>query len=771
MLDKASLLMLLSAMPGDKYASIQNPRMYRALRRRGYDKTAAARISNARTPGRTVKAPNYGAKRGQTIAGRLVRGEGGRFAASGSAEATPREQRAEATRQARDQRRTQAQQAEADIRAQEDARIAAAPRKQRAALRRQIAVERRQRTVKRRDAENQARAQERENERQARAAEDAATPKKGGGGGKKKPTDDEKRAAAQQKRDQTANQTAQQVVLDRESVDALRQASTQGGVANDTLARLGLLDADGLTSDQGRRALAALERGDVRGYQAALQDARARLQREQARQRSADERASVAAREAAWRQRLDDARRNEKAAQTYTPPVAARNNARKVLRWRQQYGDAVNGMTAVGWRRARQLASGRPISRDIVARMASFNRHRQNAAVAPEYRDEPWRDAGYVAWLGWGGTTGIDWARGITGAAEKTISVFKDAAGADRWISLTTTAYEDRDNEIITTKGIRHAVTYGDVTGERGVLRFWHVPGLDLGACDFQATAAGDRILVESGTFYSPLHARVGRAMARKGWRMSPGFLHPQTEPYAATVNGRRVGLYDSPMIFERSGAPPNRASNLFSAYLTVKDNRMDETKKAALKELVGGNDELLAQLLAQIEQTDKTAQASGVAFKADGAEMVETEMVETEMAEDDERDGDAAIITAAEAQLIAQAVVEALAPMMAELKAGMDIEKKMSGYVNEMKGMIGGVAQKDDTRAQEAAALQAQIAELTKRLKTLEGDAPRSVQRDIGQPVTVTEAQAASIKAADGTQWTGLDSFLTGFGLNGAAR
>jgi hypothetical protein len=39
-------------MPGKgKYRSIQNPRMYRALKRRGFSKMAAAKISNARSPG------------------------------------------------------------------------------------------------------------------------------------------------------------------------------------------------------------------------------------------------------------------------------------------------------------------------------------------------------------------------------------------------------------------------------------------------------------------------------------------------------------------------------------------------------------------------------------------------------------------------------------------------------------------------------------------------------------------------------------------------
>jgi endonuclease III len=35
-------------MPGKKYASIKRPRMYEALRRRGFSKRKAARISNAK---------------------------------------------------------------------------------------------------------------------------------------------------------------------------------------------------------------------------------------------------------------------------------------------------------------------------------------------------------------------------------------------------------------------------------------------------------------------------------------------------------------------------------------------------------------------------------------------------------------------------------------------------------------------------------------------------------------------------------------------------
>ena len=103
------------------------------------------------------------------------------------------------------------------------------------------------------------------------------------------------------------------------------------------------------------------------------------------------------------------------AEDSYSPPEAARNNARRVLKWRDEHGDAVAGMTQVGWTRANQLASGENLSRETVGRMAAFARHRKNADVAPEYEGEPWRDAGHVAWLGWGGTSGVDWAAGIVG--------------------------------------------------------------------------------------------------------------------------------------------------------------------------------------------------------------------------------------------------------------------------------------------------------------------------------------------------------------------
>jgi ATP-dependent protease ClpP protease subunit len=109
-------------------------------------------------------------------------------------------------------------------------------------------------------------------------------------------------------------------------------------------------------------------------------------------------------------------------------PESASNNARKALDWIEEYGrDVVDAGTEVGLARARQLANKEPISDDTVKRMASFNRHKQNSEVAPEYKDEPWKDRGYVAWLMWGGTSGVNWAIEKSNTITNFINLFKNA--------------------------------------------------------------------------------------------------------------------------------------------------------------------------------------------------------------------------------------------------------------------------------------------------------------------------------------------------------
>ena len=83
-------------------------------------------------------------------------------------------------------------------------------------------------------------------------------------------------------------------------------------------------------------------------------------------------------------------------------PEAATNNAKRALKYKEENGSTCG--TPVGWTRARQLANREPLSRDTIARMASFKRHQQN-------KDVPYDEGcGGIMWDAWGGDAGINWA-------------------------------------------------------------------------------------------------------------------------------------------------------------------------------------------------------------------------------------------------------------------------------------------------------------------------------------------------------------------------
>lgn len=85
-------------------------------------------------------------------------------------------------------------------------------------------------------------------------------------------------------------------------------------------------------------------------------------------------------------------------------PEAASENAKVALRYAEENGWGECG-TDVGKQRANQLAKREPISRDTIARMAAFERHRQNS------QKELGDGCGRLMWLAWGGDEGIAWAQ------------------------------------------------------------------------------------------------------------------------------------------------------------------------------------------------------------------------------------------------------------------------------------------------------------------------------------------------------------------------
>ncbi len=85
-------------------------------------------------------------------------------------------------------------------------------------------------------------------------------------------------------------------------------------------------------------------------------------------------------------------------------PQAATDNAKRALKWVEENGWGDCG-TPVGKIRANQLANRENISRDTIARMASFERQRQN-------KNTPYGEGcGKLMWDAWGGDEGIEWAQ------------------------------------------------------------------------------------------------------------------------------------------------------------------------------------------------------------------------------------------------------------------------------------------------------------------------------------------------------------------------
>lgn len=89
--------------------------------------------------------------------------------------------------------------------------------------------------------------------------------------------------------------------------------------------------------------------------------------------------------------------------ETYSDyPKAASENAKRAIELKEKYN--LDCGTQVGWVRASQLANGENLSRETIARMSGFERHRQNS------KGDPKEDCGALMWLAWGGDEGIEWA-------------------------------------------------------------------------------------------------------------------------------------------------------------------------------------------------------------------------------------------------------------------------------------------------------------------------------------------------------------------------
>ena len=141
-------------------------------------------------------------------------------------------------------------------------------------------------------------------------------------------------------------------------------------------------------------------------------------------------------------------------------PEAAKNNAQRALDWAEENGWGSCG-TDVGKRRANQLAKGENISRDTIARMASFARHEQ-------HKDVPYSEGcGGLMWDAWGGSAGINWAKSkLRKIEEEMVLEWAEEYGEQITEDFT---FISLDQEFSAIDDIAKAIQGLDILGKMGI--------------------------------------------------------------------------------------------------------------------------------------------------------------------------------------------------------------------------------------------------------------------------------------------------------------
>lgn len=192
------------------------------------------------------------------------------------------------------------------------------------------------------------------------------------------------------------------------------------------------------------------------------------------------------------------------------------------------------------------------------------------------------------------------------------ITLFKQANGKLRWVTLSSSSFLDRDRQIFSQKALAADVGRANLDGDYGPLRWFHVPGWDIGMCDYNAMHG--RVLVESGTFYDD---KLGAAIFKnaEGLGVSLGVEHSIFDPDAN-------GVFHRIKRFERSLMPREYASNLLTAVMvsSIKESDMNEKEKTAFKSLFSDPTEAeknLAIVLGTAQKSETAALQQGLTYKS----------------------------------------------------------------------------------------------------------------------------------------------------------
>ena len=107
-------------------------------------------------------------------------------------------------------------------------------------------------------------------------------------------------------------------------------------------------------------------------------------------------------------------------AETFRVPNGVQDEAKMALTWIAD-GHAGSGFTAVGKKRASDLAAGHPVSAETILRMYSFFKRHEIDKQAEGFNsgEDGFPSPGRVAWSAWGGDAGFTWSTRIRNQISK----------------------------------------------------------------------------------------------------------------------------------------------------------------------------------------------------------------------------------------------------------------------------------------------------------------------------------------------------------------
>lgn len=105
-------------------------------------------------------------------------------------------------------------------------------------------------------------------------------------------------------------------------------------------------------------------------------------------------------------------------ADGYEIPSGVQSAAKQALEWIED-GESGSGFTSVGRNRAKQLAAGGTVSKDILVKMRSYLARHAVDKEAEGWGDKSNPTPGMVAWYAWGGDAGRSWTNDVLGRVEK----------------------------------------------------------------------------------------------------------------------------------------------------------------------------------------------------------------------------------------------------------------------------------------------------------------------------------------------------------------